>query len=510
MGQRIEINSRSAVRRPDRKWLFRILALLIAPILFLFAELVCFAFGFGLQEPGDDPFVEFAATRPLFELTTDETKYHTSQPRLGFFRRVEFDRVKPAGEFRVFVLGGSTVQGHPYSIETSFPTYLQTALKHANSSVTPNVINCGGVSYASYRLVPVLTECLNYEPDLVIFCEGHNEFLEDVTYAPVRQQSVIARALGSIAEKSRVIRGLRNSFKSTSAKEALQASSQAAKVREKPVLPEEVDTILNHSGGLTAYHRDDEHASRVVEHFRSNLLRMHQLCSEKSIPLIVVQPPSNLADCPPFRSQFSGNSTEETQKSIVQMLARARELSRSDLNEAIALAKEATRMDPRFALSWYELGQLQLLNHDHDLAKESLRRACDEDVCPLRMTSALTSAMRQTVEELQITFLDADELLRRLSPTGILGDGLLVDHVHPSFRGHEEIAIALAQLMISGGLINSDNDTWPQTAQEACRNRLQALDDLYFLKGQQRLEILRLWAAGRAGDPPQSATSNTE
>ena len=44
------------------------------------------------------------------------------------------------------------------------------------------MINCGGVSYASYRLGPILDEVLGYEPDLIMLYTGHNEFLEARTY----------------------------------------------------------------------------------------------------------------------------------------------------------------------------------------------------------------------------------------------------------------------------------------------------------------------------------------
>ena len=88
-----------------------------------------------------------------------------------------------------YCLGGSTVQGRPYAIETSFTTWLELNLRTADPRYQWEVVNCGGVSYASYRLVPILRELLAYEPDLFIICTGHNEFLEDRTYASVKARS---------------------------------------------------------------------------------------------------------------------------------------------------------------------------------------------------------------------------------------------------------------------------------------------------------------------------------
>lgn len=485
--------------------MFRVAAMVLGIALVAAAELACVAIGIAPPEVGDDPFVEFTATRPLFELSADGSKYQTSERRLGFFRRVEFPRVKSANEFRIFVIGGSTVQGHPYSIETSFPTCLQAALKNAAPDVEWTVVNCGGVSYASYRLVPVLQECLNYEPDLVVFCEGHNEFLEDVTYAPIREQSGMVRSLGSLSDQFRLVRLMRRAFQSSRSNSALQiaAQSQGNSV-QRAILSEEVDTILNHDGGLDSYQRDDDHSATVVRHFCFNLERMSQLCTNRGVPLLLVKPPENLADCPPFKSQFSSETPEHVRQEIGQLLGQARDRSRSSLSDSVLLAKQAVELDPRFAASWYELGQLQLANYEHSAANESLRRACDEDVCPLRMTSALSETMTTTAARLNIPILNADELLRNLSRSGIPGNDLLVDHVHPSFRGNEEIGIAIAEWMMSAGLVVVSKDSWRESTRKECADRLQTLSDLYFLKGQQKLEILRLWAAGRAGGPPRN------
>ncbi len=64
-------------------------------------------------------------------------------------------------------LGGSTVQGHPFSVETSFTTWLELSLKAADPSRHWRVVNCAGVSYATYREAIVVKELLGYKPDLL-------------------------------------------------------------------------------------------------------------------------------------------------------------------------------------------------------------------------------------------------------------------------------------------------------------------------------------------------------
>lgn len=486
--------------RRTRKW-FRVIAVLLPFLLLTLVELLFALTGWGAADISVDPFVEFAAIQPLFEKSLDGKLWHTSPDRRKYFREDSFSVVKPAGEFRIFVFGGSTVQGNPFSIETSFPSYLQVALEKADPSHPWKVINCGGVSYASYRLAPIMQECLAYEPDLFVFCEGHNEFLEDVSYAYVREMPDAVTTVFGLLNRLRSFRLLRSALLRFRGSPDLSTDSQSATFL-RPVLTTDVDTLLDHDGGFAVYHRDDAHAAAVVSHFRSNLQRMINLCHQHDVPLLMILPPSNLSDCPPFKPEFSESLPESERSRIAELLKRARQLAASRLTEATALAQEATEVDPRYALAWYELGHLQFAARDFTAAERSFRRARDEDTCPLRMTSSLEAAMNEVAEDNRLPFLNAHELLRANTANGIIGDNVLVDHVHPSFRGHEDIAIAIADWMLSAQFASASNPDWKQATREECQRLLQSLDNLYFLRGQRHLENLKLWAAGRSGGPP--------
>jgi hypothetical protein len=485
-------------RRPR---LFRVAAVLLGFSVIALTELICCVAGWGPDEVGDDPFVGFSSVRPLFEPSADGQSYHTSPGRRGFFKEDSFAIRKPPGEFRVFVFGGSTVQGNPFSIETSFPAYLQIALQQADHRHRWKVVNCGGVSYASYRLLPIMQECLNYEPDLFIFCEGHNEFLEDISYADLRTSTVMPHVYSALSEL-RSFRLLNQAFRRLSDSAWRWPSSSVAANAAKPILAAEVDTLLDHDGGLDAYHRDDERAGVVVQHFQTNLLRMTGVCRLNGIPLLMILPPSNLSDCPPFKSEFSSTRTPTDTAHIQAQLRESSAIVRTDLSRAIDLLRDVTSLEPRFAFGWYELGQLQLSAGRIAEAEASLRRARDEDVCPLRMTTALEAAMQHVVSRYHVPFINAHQLLAERCPNGIVGENVLVDHVHPSFRGHEDIALAIAEWMMTQGLAREERIGWKESAREECRRQLQSLDDLYFLRGRRALDNLRLWAAGRSGGPP--------
>jgi hypothetical protein len=478
-----------------RRFWFRVAALLLSLFPLMGAELVCRLVGWGKADSTVDPFVGFTAVRPLFQKTADGLEYRTAADRLQYFREDQFAAVKGPGEFRVFVFGGSTVQGHPFSIETSFPTFLRLILETVQPDRVWEVVNCGGVSYASYRLLPIVNECLAYDPDLIVFCSGQNEFLEDVTYGRQRQAAPLLGPVWSVAERLQVFKAAVQVF------QGRRESVAAGRTDARPLLPTEVQTLLDQDGGLERYHRDDQHAAKVAEHYGSNVRRLAAMCREHQVPLLVIQPPINLSDCPPFKSEFSAGTSASQRAEILAALKQAIELSASDLPAAVQLAERVVSIDPRFALGWYELGQLLLSAARWDEAAQALQRAVDEDVCPLRMTSPLQRILKETVTVTGTQFLDAQALMSAGCRGGIAGEQRLVDHVHPSFRGHEDLAVAIAEWMQSQGLLQTAQSDWQQRGRERCQMAVQQLDDAYFLQGRRRLQVLKNWAAGRATLP---------
>ena len=87
---------------------------------------------------------------------------------------------------------------------TSFCGWLREFLPLTDEDTEWEVINAGGVSYASYRVASLMEELTTYEPDLFIVYTGHNEFLEERTYGDVRAQSVVERWLKTAAARTRI------------------------------------------------------------------------------------------------------------------------------------------------------------------------------------------------------------------------------------------------------------------------------------------------------------------
>lgn len=474
----------------------RAAAVLLGLSAFAVFEGLCRITGWGAESAATSDFAEFADKRPLFVRSDDSAEFQVADNRRLYFAKESFPAVKQANEFRIFVFGGSTVQGRPFSISTSFTTFLEIALRQINPSIKWEVINCGGISYASYRLLPIVKECLNYQPDLYIVCSGHNEFLECITYTDARHASgILADSYGRLNQLNS-FHLLQNAFNFVTRKPPSTDTPN--------FLSNEVDAMLDHQGGLDAYHRSALHAEEIELGFESNLVRMIAIADAANVPLMFIAPPSNLRDCPPFKSEFSAATDATTQQKISEKLNQAFELISTDTTSAVRLLISATEDDPAFAISWYQLGRALIQQNRIEEAHAAFIRARNEDVCPLRMTSDLKTTLLNVASSYQIPLMDAEKLLSARSRNGIPGDAVLVDHVHPSFGSHQNIAMALIDMMEANNWIEIINSEWRIAATSDFENHVQSLENMYFLSGRRTLETLKLWTQGRGDGPPLS------
>ena len=135
-------------------------------------------------------------------------------------------------------MGGSTTYGRPYFDDVSFCGWLRAYLQAADPTRNWEVINAGGVSFASYRVTRLMDELKQYQPDLFIVYSGQNEFLEQRSYGGLIDQPDWLINLNASLSGTRVYTALEKLI------EAVKPDSlKQAKARSQ--LSGEVDEILN-------------------------------------------------------------------------------------------------------------------------------------------------------------------------------------------------------------------------------------------------------------------------
>ncbi len=472
-----------------RKWKMRLAAIGFGFAILGAIEGLCHLFNWGAPDYSEDPFVGFRAEKPLFQLIPTSDEYVTARDRQKAFVEERFSRKKPDKTFRIFCLGGSTVQGRPYSIETSFTTWLKISLQAAYPQYRWEVINAGGISYASYRLVPILDECLQYEPDLFIVGTGHNEFLEDRTYAKIKR---LAGSLGSverIAARSRLYQLMRRTI-----------HSRSDTAESRPILKAEVDALLDYQDALAAYDRDPARRNAIIAHFKNNLQRMLHLGHEAEVPVIFLALPVNLTGIPPFKSLHREDLSQDELDVWKSFHRRALREVQEDPDSAIRLFQQCLEIDPHYADTYYSLGQCYLRMADSARARQAFEKAIDEDICPLRMIAPLKQALLDLSKRAQV--IDVTALLARECQFNLTGDEILVDHVHPSIRGHQLIATELfSPVVLNLAIPHTAAPNWEEARDTAYNRHMESLKPVYFARGSQRLENLRKWTQGRTNGP---------
>jgi len=467
--------------------MFRVGPVLLGLALLLLVEVLVRLFvapagGIELQ----DPYVSFEGTRPLFVPAASGRRFETSSERLTFFQRDSFAAVKDAHTRRVFCLGGSTVQGRPYSIETSFTSWLELSLQAADPQTNWEVVNCGGISYAGYRLVPIMREILEYDPDLFIIYTGHNEFLEDRTYGRIKKMPSLLKKVHRIMLNLQTYRLI---------------STPRPRSLSKSVLPVEVQAKLDYEQGLESYRRDDIWRDATIEHFRFNIECMAKMSLAADVPIILVNPVSNIRDCPPFKSEFSQALSRREVENVVKLWAKASTLDWADVAEKVNLLEQALAIEPRHAGLLYAAGKCYERMGRWGQAKERFMAAKEQDICPLRILEPMREAIRDLAGRYKLPLLDAEMIIEEQTDNAIAGNMWLLDHVHPTISGHQLIAKALHDEMAGLNLVKSSDD-FDLRREELWRRHLSSLGDIYYARGATRLKRLQEWTSGRIPKPP--------
>jgi len=105
-----------------------------------------------------------------------------------------------------------------------------------------------------------------------------------------------------------------------------------------------------------------------------------------------------------------------------------------------------------------------------------LRRARDEDVCPLRAPSAIVEIVRETARERGTLLVDFERELAARSPHGVPGAESLRDHLHPNARVNGELAESIVETLAATGLVRRGPD-WNRQRIESLRGRVLARID---------------------------------
>jgi len=422
----------------------------------------------------EDPYVGFSSRIPLFVEQADPNGgavMITAANRLALFNQQQFAANKPSDTRRIFCVGGSTTFGRPYDDRTSFCGWLRQMLPKADPSVSWELINAGGVSYASYRVAALMEELIRYEPDLFIIYSGHNEFLERRTYGRIINTPEVVRGLGAVMSRTRTYAAVRKAI----GKAGTRSTDRESR---RTYLPGEVRTILERSLGPQEYHRDDQLRPQVFDHYRYNLSRMIYIARSVGAGVILVTPASNLRSCSPFKSEHSDGLDDAEREKFRALYDSANAYyTASRWDGGLAEIDRALAIDDRHAHAQYLRGRSLWELERFDEAKAAFERAMDEDVCPLRALKPMLNIVVEVAGDHNVPVVDFAAMVEDMSEHGTPGEELFLDHAHPTIEGYRQLALALLETMNEHGMVRLAG-TWGDAEIERIRQDVESCLDL--------------------------------
>ncbi|MFO1475757.1 MAG: tetratricopeptide repeat protein [Verrucomicrobiota bacterium] len=421
------------VRSKTRLWMFRLLAIVLAPALFfLLLELALGIAGFGY--PTSFFLHKQSADRRLlvendkfgwrfFGKDLARTPYPMSYPD-----------PKPGGTVRVFVFGESAAAGDPQG-EFAFSRILGVLLQARYPGVHFEIINTALAAIDSNVILPIARESAGLQGDLWIVYMGNNEVVgpygAGTVFGPQTPPLPLIRA--SIA------------LKGTRTGQWLDQLRSAPAHRPSGTNEE--------WGGMSMFvqnkvAQDDPRMPRVYDHFRSNLEDILRAGRQAGAGIILCTVGSNLKDCAPFASLHKPGLSETQLADWTAAFDKGVAAQEAgQFESAVDSFRLASQIDNNYAELHFRWGQCSLaLGQDADALRE-FTLARDLDALRFRADSRLNGIIRETASSpgfRGIGLVDAAGMFASLSPRGIPGSELFYEHVHLNFTGNYLLARAVA------------------------------------------------------------------
>jgi len=461
--------SAGTARSRRRALLFRLAALLMAPLLLVVAELALVALDWpSVQAPvlpqgwSQGTRLVSADSRQGYLETysgaggQQRVRSAARLQRDGFMQAVDYSLHKTPGTFRVFCFGGSATLGVPVEAqpEKTFPGRLQHLLREAG--VAAEVINLGGASFGSDQVVELVEAVVTHQPDALVVYSGNNEFF-NYALELARQNPGSAGALDE-GSPFRLVRALHRLGAARRASGDLSGQDVDRSAAQRALVGAAARASLRQQGRVDPpaagperrVQRRDGPYRDVLQRYRQNLGAVARLAglSGTAPTLYLVEVPANLLE-PPWLSlhdPFLGSLARWRWQRNMQRGRALLEASQPTQAREQLLA--AVDLDPLHAEGWYYAGLASLRAGEPSQALGELAAALELDVAPGRPLAAQGQALRELGEEPGARFVSTSAnfeaaLLAR-------GDrGYFHDSCHLSVEGYDLLARIVARAILS-------------------------------------------------------------
>jgi len=427
----LDNNSPRELSPKKKKIFFGIL--LILPLFFLIIlEVGLRIFNYGgnldLFIEGPEGYTEYLRCNPNIA-----RRYFTLQSSLPTPPKQLFLKQKPLNGYRIFVLGESSAAGFPFGNNASFPNILERGLSDAFPQKRIEVINIALAAINSYTLVDIIDEVIKQSPDAILVYTGHNEYYGALGVGSVQSLGDMRWLINTYLhfQSFKIFLLVRDLFGWTKI-QLSQLFYKGSEIDPSATLMERIVAEQTIPYGSSLYEAGKKQ-------FKENMDVILRKAAQNGIPVVLSELVSNIKDQEPFIS--------------------------IDTPEVFS------------AKSYYMLARQFEANGEYEKAKQNYFKAKDYDALRFRASEEFNSIIRDLANQYSLPLVPTISYFEKESPKGIIGNSLILEHLHPNLNGYFLLAKAFYETMQNHQMISK---TWPPACIDHERNQgLTELDSVY-------------------------------
>jgi len=422
------------------------------------------------------------AARPFVQGTGSSADRYVNSPEFEKYMQPQsFFLNKPAGVKRIFVVGGSAALGWPAEEACSFSGFLRTTLNRLSPG-TFEVVNASVMSYGSHRVLDMVSEVVELDPDLVIIWSGNNEYVENNLHL-AKTASPAAKTIRRLLDRSHLFQALRIGL---------------FKLAPDLLTPSDETDLTSPRVSRGSLGRLPETDRQVLQNYHANITAIVRQLEHRNIPALICTVPTNLSAWAPdgTRPRFSSPAEAQNWEALMRNGIALLDSGRGE--EAAPLFAQAHDIAPGYALSAYFAGMSLKSSGKPGRALPWFEMARDLDLKVLRTPGAFNQSLQRIAANAPSTALvDLEAVFRQASGPELVGLDLFYDYCHPNTAGHKLAAMSVLPILLQ--TLNGPAD----------HDRLRALSATLTCSGQDSAHQASIaYALGMTyannGDPGQA------
>ncbi len=410
------------VRKPSRIIAFRVISILFPFLLLFLVEIALRSFHYGNDL---SLFIEYPQDKNYLFLNPDASKRYFSNQKNATTGNIEpFKKKKETGTLRFFVLGRIYYDRLSIFSQRFFHRWLLYRLTHSYPDQKFEIVNISLTAVNSYTVAGFAKEVINYEPDAILIYTGHNEYYGALGVGSTEniggnrfliklilklRDLKIVQLFNNLFEKIKSVAGSQNQDSD---------GTRMQRMVSEQKIPYQSDLF-----------------KRGVEQFRDNMDETLELFSKNNIPVLISNLVSNEKDLKPFVSfpvdsvQFPGF--------LLNYKLGLKAFNNKNYTSAYNFLKAANKSYSENADCNYYLGKLSYDSKNYSEANQYFSKAKDLDGLRFRAPEDLNIVLKKLISKYSNTHLvDTKSIFEEHSVNQIIGDELILEHVHPDLMGY--------------------------------------------------------------------------